>query len=58
MEKLKAEREVILKRGGSDMKGDLLERIITRTSIFENAKKTNVDNSIYEYQYKESRRLI
>ena len=58
MSKLKAEREVILKRGGSDMKGDLLERIITRTSIFENTKKTNVDNTICEYQYKESRRLI
>ena len=58
MNKVKTKREVIWKRGGSDMKGDLLERIITRTSIFENTKKTNVDNTIFEYQYKESRRLI
>ncbi|HXK72602.1 MAG: hypothetical protein PHY13_10525 [Clostridia bacterium] len=48
----------ISNKGGNNMKGDLFERIITRNKISRMCEKRCNSIDIYEYQHRESRKLI
>jgi len=48
----------ISNKGGNSMKGDLFERIITRNKTSKMCERRCNSIDIYEYQHRESRKLI